>query len=1367
MRQAFKLKVVCCREQQVGDDCDKAPSLVGPANETYVRINGQDALALLDSGSQVSCISRKFYDSHLAHLEIKGLDSLIQIEGIGGAMLPYTGYVEVELTLPGKVLGDLNSMMALLLVTDDTRYNDHCPVLLGTNIICRCLELHEDFVHEQLPMAWKVAFQSVVVQSRESSVSIPVKVLEAVEIPAMSSMVVDGLHCGLQCKSSTPVLVEATFDCSVPGGLLVTPAIYNKDAIVDSIPISIVNTSEKAVTIPSNCLLCYAIPVQVCSMMSSSAEVVPSAKVKEAFPLENLSDSQRDQVYQCIERHVQAFSWSDWDLGHCSLNLHRIHLKDDKPFRERYRRIPPAMVNEVREHLQNMMDAKVIQPSSSPYASPALFVRKPDQSLRFVIDYRRLNSLTIRDSHYLPRIDDTFDRLAGSSWFSTLDLKAGYWQLDMHPDDRHLTAFTAGCLGFYEWIRLPMGLSNSAACFQRVMESVMGSLNLQSCLLYLDDIIIFSDSWENHLLRLDMVLTRLEEAGLKLKPSKCCLFQPKIKYLGHILSEQGISTDPTKIERVRNWPIPTDHKQLHRFLAFCGYYRRFIKNFSEIASPLQKLLRGVLNDDRTGVKRTKGKKSRVVYPTFEWGMDQQSAFDVLKTAMTSTPVLAYADFTKPFLLQVDASGRGLGAVLNQQQDGKLHPIAFASRGLTPTEQRYPAHKLEFLAMKWAISEKFHDYLYGNSFEVITDNNPLTYVLTSAKLDATGLRWVAALSSYNFGIRYKPGKLNTAADALSRLSTDDYVELSDEDVKALCSGTGKDELVSVVAMSTQVIPTTSTASTTKSPDWSKLQREDPVIGLIRNVLEKKEVFCSDNHEARQLWRHRKQLFFENDILYKSCKLPSGMVRQLVLPTSSRNDVLRALHDDMGHFGRDRVLDLVRSRFFWPSMKDDISRYISGCQNCLKRKKIHPIAELVTIETSSPMELVSMDFLGLEPSTGGYNNILVLTDHFTRYAMAIPTRNQLASTTAKALIDLFVNHYGMPQRLHSDKGANFIGKVISEMCKMLGIRRSTTTPYHPMGNGQCERFNQTLLQMLGTLPDTKKSRWKEYVQPLVHAYNCTRNDATGYSPFELMFGRTPRLPVDDTFGLVGNSTELSHVEFVEDLRQRLEESYRLARANIGKHQDSAKKYYDRKVRGNSIRVGDKVLVKKTSFQEGKHKLANRWEDQVYEVVMQLDNLPVFEIVPEDGKGKRKRMHRNNLLPIASVTESTQPDEDSTSDEEEVQDRPQVLVPNAPNVSVHPQETTSSLSETTTTAPEPPPAVQDATVTEGPARSASSEEDMEESEQDVTDPPEPIVRRSTRSRKLPVRFQSGDFVLSQRGQVSREDKFKLLSKLLDLFD
>jgi hypothetical protein len=285
---------------------------------------------------------------------------------------------------------------------------------------------------------------------------------------------------------------------------------------------------------------------------------------------------------------------------------------------------------------------------------------------------------------------------------------------------------------------------------------------------------------------------------------------------------------------------------------------------------------------------------------------------------------------------------------------------------------------------------------------------------------------------------------------------------------------------------------------------------------------------------------------------------------------------------------------------------------------------------------------MDFLSLE-SSRGYQNILVITDHFTRYAMAIPTKNQTARTTAEAFYNNFVQHYGIPQRLHTDQGANFESKVIKELCQLLNIKKSRTTPYHPMGNGMCERFNRTLCDMLGTLPPDKKQEWKHYVGPLVHAYNCIRHESTGQSPFFLMFGRQPRLPIDLAFGIERNQQHQSVLQYTQGLRERLRHSYQQATAASSEAQDRQKSRYDLKTRGAIVEVGDKVLVKTLAF-DGKHKLADRWEEEVYIVLEQPNtSIPVFVVRRENGEGRKRTLHRNHLLPIGTLQRPPEPMED----------------------------------------------------------------------------------------------------------------------------
>ena len=332
------------------------------------------------------------------------------------------------------------------------------------------------------------------------------------------------------------------------------------------------------------------------------------------------------------------------------------------------------------------------------------------------VDYRQLNNRTVKDSYALPRIEELLDTLAGSKYFSVLDMKSGYHQVEVLKEHKCRTAFTVGPLGFWEFNRLPFGLSNAPATYQRLIEQCLGDLNMKICAIYLDDLIIFSSTLEEHLERLDIVLRRLKECNLKLNLKKCKFLQTKVKYVGHIVSENGVEADPEKIEKIRNWPTPKNAEEVRQFTSFAGYYRRFVKDFSKIAKPLTEL------HPNTTVKN--GKKVKSSKP-FVWQTDQQNAFDQLKEALMSHPVLGYPNYNTPFELHTDASAKGLGAVLYQRQNDKLGVISYASRGLKRSEKNYPAAKLEFLALKWAVTEKLHDYLYGTTFTVVTDNNPLT------------------------------------------------------------------------------------------------------------------------------------------------------------------------------------------------------------------------------------------------------------------------------------------------------------------------------------------------------------------------------------------------------------------------------------------------------------------------------------------------------------------------------------------------------------------------------------------------------------------------------------------------------------------
>ena len=969
---------------------------------------------------------------------------------------------------------------------------------------------------------------------------------------------------------------------------------------------------------------------------------------------------------EMLKRNAKVFSKDDMDMGRTNLVKHHIKLTDPAPFKEAYRRIPPQMYDEVKTHIQEMLDLGAIRPSNSPWASSIVLVRKKDGRLRFCIDLRRLNNRTVKDAYSLPRIESILDSLGGAQIFTTLDLKAGYWQVEMAEECKAYTAFTCGPLGFYECDTMPFGATNAPATFQRLMHDCLGDLNMNWCIVYLDDIIVFSDTKEEHIKRLEAVFQKLMAAGLKLKPTKCFFFRNEIEYLGHVVSGKGISTNPKKIEAVTKWPTPKTVYDVRSFLGFVGYYRRFIKNFSKITKPIREVITGLENQSKRAAKKT----------YIEWTDTAESAFEALKTMCVSTPILAYPNYQLPFILHTDSSTDGLGAVLYQKQDGKQRVIAYASRSVSKAESNYPAHKLEFLALKWAVCEKFHEYLYGSKpFEVYTDNNPLTYVLTSAKLDACGQRWVAKLANYNFSIKYRCGVSNTEADALSRIKWPEALsEMMNTDngcmdthvINAVLTGAvTKSSLIESVSCSAGIIPTELDMNDKLSNiNWMKEQRLDPNLGVIIRLIESGQLFKrklqgKDSTELKSFLRNKRSLKLIKDVLYRKSFSDNSTTKktmwQLVVPKIFRERALSGCHDDVGHQGILRTLSLLRERFYWPGMQEEATQYVMRCSRCLRRKTPPQVAPLQPILVTQPLELVHMDYLSLEPSKGNIENVLVITDHFTRYALAYPSKTQTAQATARILWDNFICHYGFPEKFISDQGRNFESDLIKELCKIAGVKKIHTTPYHPQGNGQCERFNSTLCNMLGTLSDEEKSDWKSHLGCMTHAYNCTKHASTTYSPYYLMFGRHPRLPIDIEFGLhkPNCSDNSSKSRYIQKLRRRLNYAFQKA----SKYSDQqAKKYkqgYDKSVKGPQLHENDLVLVKIVAHK-GRHKLQDRWEPEEYVVIEQpIAGTPVYKVKPVNGSNVRT-LHRNLLLPLGVKLEPDYESGDSIleedSDEEE---------------------------------------------------------------------------------------------------------------------
>lgn len=1258
---------------EVASQREVPSGLIGPSPIVQIRINGEPCNALLDSGSQVTIIFEEWHQKHLADVPIQPVSGLA-VWGLSESSYPYKGYAVVDVQFPRELVGVQETISVLALVCPGPRSPDQTPVILGTNanlfqrLAKLCKETHGLDIapalglNQAFTLAAKAHTSAGYYGQDEVVGQIIWKGPEPLSIPPCST---DCVQCSVTMTQPSPngvLLVEASDSLVLPQGLLLQPMVVPSPAIgATDIKVVLENESLKEVIIPAGTVVgqLYLTDTATPALtMTTSVKIDPECFQFSDSPI---PEYWKNRLKQKLSQRTKVFSVEEWDVGLAQDVEHRIRLSDSRPFRERSRRLAPADIDDVRRHIQDLLAAGIIKESRSPYASPIVVARKKNGNVRMCVDYRTLNSRTVPDQYTTPRVDDALDCLTGSEWFTVLDLRSGYYQIAVAEEDKEKTAFICP-LGFYQFERMPQGVSGAPATFQRLMEKVVGDMNLLQVLVYLDDLIIFGKTLEEHEERLLKVLDRLEEAGLKVSLDKCQFCQPRVKYVGHIVSAEGIATDPAKVEAVTDWPQPHDIRSLRSFLGFCGYYRRFIANYSSIVKPLTDLTRGY-------APLRKGKPSKETPTKYfkesepfgpRWTEACTKAVERIKLCLTQAPVLAFADPDKPFILHVDASLTGLGAVLNQAHPEGLRPVAFASRGLSSAEKNYHIHQLEFLALKWAVVDKFHDYLYGARFTVRTDNNPLTYVLTTAKLNATGHRWLAALATYDFDIEYRPGKTNTDADLLSRCTLGDgtHVEwrsISLPGIKAICNEVRAHDsqetpfrLAEQLCTPAEAIPTAYAFPTSLRGDQRQLlsredieaaQESDVVIKAVKQALNTNSWPSNLPEQAPELGlmkRESDRLVTKDGLLYRMKKGLSGVEsHQLVLPQIYRHKVMKALHDDLGHLGVERTLEHLRHRFYWPKMAQEVEQYVRNCGECVARKSSSPrAAPLHHITSSGPMDLVCIDFLSLEADSRGFSSILVVTDHFSRYAQAFPTKNQKAITVAKVLVDKFFVHYGLPARIHSDQGRDFESQLIRELLKLLGVRKSRTTPYHPQGDPQPERFNRTLLSMLGTLPSSQKRQWSQHVTSLVHAYNSTKNDATGYSPYFLMYGREARLPVDVWFGGSLNDDEgVTHSQYVKKLRQDLESAYQLAAEAADKNHQKNKKLYDKLVRFQALHPRDRVLLKNLGLK-GKHKLESRWNPVPYVVIGQMPNLPVYQVKPEKGMGTVKTIHRDHLLPIGQL-------------------------------------------------------------------------------------------------------------------------------------
>ena len=810
---------------------------------------------------------------------------------------------------------------------------------------------------------------------------------------------------------------------------------------------------------------------------------------------------------------------------------HKIELvaNSSPPSRPTFRMSASELV-ELQAQLAELTKSGFIQPSKSPFGAPILFVKKKDGTTRMCVDYRALNDITVKNSYALPRTDELFDRLQGAQYFTKIDLRSGYHQIRIVPEDVPKTAFRTR-YGHFEFLVLPFGLTNAPATFMHLMHETFREHLDKFVIVFLDDILIYSRSLAEHVTHVRAVMQILREQKLYAKESKCEFVREEVEFLGHIVGRHGMRMMEDKIAAVAAWPTPTNASHVRSFLGTAGYYRKFVRGFSRIASPLSELT--------------------MDGATFTWSHAQVAAFKQLKDAIVASPVLVLPDPNLPYVIHTDASGYATGAVLSQDQGQGLQPIAFLSKKMVDAETRYPVHEQELLAIIHALKSWRH-YLMGSKFKVCTDHHSLQYFKTQPQLSGRQSRWKDVIANYDFDIEYIEGRSNIVADGLSRRADHQH--------------------------SSQLLMPSPSPAASPVPTVAVIVRHR--LNAVTTLLAEIHETMARDVEYQRLLKQSKVALAKDKLRIEKSYLYYDETR-LYVPADSalRTRILRECHDapTSGHLGKDKTVDSIKRRFYWPRMDADIVSYVIGCDECQRNKPSHQskIGLLQPLPIPGrPWSQVSLDLITQLPrSKLGNDAIVVFVDKLTKMVHYVATRTDV---TAPQLSTIFMREvcrlHGVPDSILSDRDPRFTAHFWRSFWDQLGSKLTMSTAYHPQTDGQTERANRTLEEMLRAYVNWRQSDWDVHLSTLEMAFNTAKQASTGYSPHYLNFGQEMRLPLDGAIPSAATNSNPTAIERVE----RLHRDIASAKENIVKAQERQRKYADRHRRELQFVVGDRVLL-----------------------------------------------------------------------------------------------------------------------------------------------------------------------------------------------
>lgn len=859
---------------------------------------------------------------------------------------------------------------------------------------------------------------------------------------------------------------------------------------------------------------------------------------------------------------------------------HRIDTGDHQAISVPPYRMSPKNKEILKKEIDRMMEEGIIEECESPWAAPVVLVPKKTGDMRVCVDYRRLNSVTLPDAYPLPRMDDLLHNAKRTFFMTTIDLRAGYHQVSVRECDRDKTAFVSP-FGTFRYCRMPFGLRSAPATFQRLMDRFRGGLGDVLILAYLDDLIVLSSTFDEHVKDLDLVFARLRQFKLRANRNKCNFACSSVKYLGHLITPDGIQVDPEKTGAIANMAVPRNVKQVLSFLQTCSWYRRFVPQFADISRPLSQLT----------------KKNA----EWEWGSAQQASFESLKKLLVEPPILQQNDPNKPYILRTDASSYALGAVLLQGDGEDEHPIEYASRLLTPAERNYSTTEREALAVVWALN-KFRGYVEGSSVHVTSDHQPLKWLMTLKSPTGRIARWALLIQSYNLEIDYIPGKRNVVADTLSR-------PLCAHDNKSNCD----------ICSISIALPARS------ATDIRKGQVEDPELMKIIQCFED----TSSNHDEYVKWTERGYLM-TNGVLYRYCPEGESEEALLVVPEQERTRVLNQYHDapTAGHYGIERTIQRITSRYYWTGMRRYITEYVKRCIDCQRYKAANqkPAGLVQTPIHAQRFEVIAIDLFGPLPETAsGEKWIFIVEDTSTKWVELFALKQATAEECARVLISEIFMRYGVPRKMVSDNGVQFVGNVMQKVACCMGVKQSLTPVYHPQAN-MVERKNRDLKPRLAILVGDDHTTWSERLSAIRFAMNTSRGETTGFTAAYLTFARELRTPddVNNDLRLIVQSENF--IPAITPYLHNIANTLREARDTHEKQQDRQKVYADSRRRDVAeYKPGDFVLVTTHKLSSAAARRTAKFEprrDGPYTVIKKISPT-TYQVANPD----------NLMLPIGS--------------------------------------------------------------------------------------------------------------------------------------